>query len=530
MKAMTNPPVSVRDQEEAATANMAAQMGLAYGDARQWRPGPAGSLAPQRLFEQLRALPLSLDGRRLELGVPIETEEAAFQAIREAFRDYQVHFTIISGTGLREGLAALTNTGPPASLPGEAAQGWEGFRELESRLGSANPKDLFLILVGAAAGGFASDVHIEPAEGSSRIRFRIDGVLHPVARISIDRYKSLLADLQIRSGMKWGLGEPQAGRLSLKLQGADGGIRELDIRIETVPALHGEDIVLRLFHLEAGFLELERLGLPERELPKIRAILERPHGMVFTVGPTGSGKTSTLYALLNRLNSVERKIVTLEDPVEYEIQGVTQIPVDSGRDTFAEMLRSVLREDPDVVMIGEIRDADTAKTSLQASLTGHLMLSSFHGIDTAAAITRLVDLSGEQVLITSALRLVVAQRLVRRICPDCLTGYEPSDALRKVIEGELASLPKDVPRPAIKLFRGKGCEQCHYFGYRGRIGIFEVLTLSDPLRALITVQAPADKLRAQARAEGLLSLQQDGVLKALEGQTTIEEVFRVVGQ
>jgi type II secretory ATPase GspE/PulE/Tfp pilus assembly ATPase PilB-like protein len=504
-------------------------MGLSYVDIRGWQPGESlGRIAPIELLTQLRALPLASEGRRIEMGVPIETEPEGFEAIRRTFADYEIHFSLISASGLVEGWQRLQGGG---AAPETAARdgAWQGFRELESALGAANPKDLFMILIQAAAQAQASDVHVEPEEASCRIRFRIDGVLHPVARLAADRYKSLLADLQIRSGMKWGLGEPQGGRLSLKLPG-EGGPRELDIRIETVPALHGEDIVLRLFHLEGAFLELERLGLPSRELPKVQHILERPHGMVLTVGPTGSGKTSTLYALLNRLNSVERKIVTLEDPVEYELTGVTQIPVDSGKETFATMLRSVLREDPDVVMIGEIRDADTAKTALQASLTGHLMLSSFHGIDTAAAITRLADLTGEQVLVTSALRLVAAQRLVRQICPDCLTSYAPSEPLRKSIEQILSSLPEDVARPEIKLFRGKGCAACHYFGYRGRIGLFEVLSLSDPLRELITQTAPADKLRAQARSEGMLTLEQDGILKALEGKTTVEEVFRVVGQ
>jgi type II secretory ATPase GspE/PulE/Tfp pilus assembly ATPase PilB-like protein len=522
---VTNP----RNAEEQRVFELATQMGLNYFNmTAATLNDKALSLFPPQIVEQLGFVPLQLNEGHLEVGVTIDTDEAKFELIRRSLKNYDVHFSIISEGGLRSGLDRIRSMNP--SSPNTADRSLASdFRQLETELTTVNPKDLFTIIVQAAATAEASDAHIEPGQDGARIRFRMDGVLHSVAHMATDRYESFLADLQIRSGMKWGLGEAQGGRIRVPI--VEKGIkRGLDIRIETVPSIHGEDIVLRLFHIEAKYLELDKLGMHPRVFPMVEEILVKPHGMVLTVGPTGSGKTSTLYALLNRLNSDERKLVTLEDPVEYELPGVTQIPVNTAEDSFAKMLRSVLREDPDIVMIGEIRDTDTGKTALQAALTGHLMLSSFHAIDTAAAITRLLDLTGEAVLVTSALRIIIAQRLVRRICPDCKVSYEPSPKIKAVVEHALEALPEEVSRPEVRLFRGQGCDSCHHFGYQGRVGLFEALPIFPELKDAIMNNEPADKLREKSLAHGLMTLEQDGVLKALEGLTTIEEVFRVVGE
>jgi type II secretory ATPase GspE/PulE/Tfp pilus assembly ATPase PilB-like protein len=307
------------------------------------------------------------------------------------------------------------------------------------------------------------------------------------------------------------------------------------MRIETVPTDHGQDSVIRLFSIERELMKLEALGLSERHKAEMDEIIRHPHGLVLVVGPTGSGKTTTLYSILDQLNQSTRKIVTLEDPVEYNFDGVTQIPVraQSGDSSFADELRAVLRLDPDVIMVGEIRDIDTAKTALQASLTGHLVLSTFHAADSVAALMRLLDTIGTNPLFSNALRLVVAQRLVRRLDDATKQPYQPDERLRQELEKVINSLPEGVERPDLNQAQlyNPGTSEASPFGYTGRMMLAEQLPITpaiqDLLRADPSKVKPED-IRAAAQAEGMTNMLQDGVLKALAGQTSIEEVYRVV--
>ena len=364
----------------------------------------------------------------------------------------------------------------------------------------------------------ATDVHFEPFEDSLRVRYRVDGVLreanvppevrqfHPaiVSRIKI------LSRLDIAEKRL-----PQDGRIKLKVAG-----REVDVRVSVIPMLHGEAVVLRLLDRSAALLGLEHLGMSQRDRQVFESALSVPHGVVLVTGPTGSGKTTTLYAGLSRINDTERKIVTIEDPVEYHLHGINQIQVSTKAGlTFGTGLRAILRHDPDVLLVGEIRDRETADIAVQASLTGHLVFSTLHTNDAPGAMTRLVDMGIEPYLVTSSLEMVVAQRLVRLICPDCREPFAPEDmgALR-------SQFGPDAPET---LYRGRGCRHCQGSGYRGRTGVFEMMLISDEIRSLVLERAPSSAIRRQAATEGMNSLREDGWRLVRSGRTTLEEVLRV---
>lgn len=363
----------------------------------------------------------------------------------------------------------------------------------------------------------ASDIHFEPFERDFRIRYRIDGALHDMspppkslALPIISRLK-VLANLNIAERRL-----PQDGRIRLTLAG-----RAVDLRVSTLPTQFGESVVLRVLDQSAVRLELGQLGLPEGIRRGVEDIIHRPNGIIIVTGPTGSGKTTTLYSCLKVLNTTDAKLLTVEDPVEYEIDGVMQVPVNLAAGlTFARALRTFLRQDPDIVMVGEIRDLDTAQIAIQASLTGHLVLTTLHTNDAPSAITRLVDMGIEPFLLASTVEVVLAQRLLRRICPSCRTAYEPAEPLLR----QLNLAPATVAgRP---FFKGTGCPECHHTGYRGRIGIFEFLRVSDPLRELIGQGASLIDLRQKAIAEGLTTLRAAGLAALLAGDTTVEEVVK----
>jgi len=382
------------------------------------------------------------------------------------------------------------------------------------------------ILVYAAQAG-ASDIHIEPQNAYADIRFRIDGALHSIARVPRDKYNYLISEIIINSALQLDANRPQNGHL--KAIPNLNGIKEIDIRVETIPVLHGQEVVMRLFQGDATMLKLSDLGITHEVYPIIKEILVRPHGMMIVVGPTGSGKTSTLYALLNELNNPERKIVTLEDPVEYELPGLSQSQLNTG-ESFLDRFRAVLREDPDVIMIGEIRDLDTAKTALQSALTGHLLLTTYHANNAATAIARLTDLVGDMSLISSAINLIVAQRLVRKICPFCRTDYNLNTDEAEAVSQILATLPAGYQDRAKNLhfYKGKGCDRCYGIGYKSRIGIFEMLKITMEMQQLIMSKALPSVIQASAVKNGMLTMEQDGILKALQGFTTVEEILKTV--
>jgi type II secretory ATPase GspE/PulE/Tfp pilus assembly ATPase PilB-like protein len=292
--------------------------------------------------------------------------------------------------------------------------------------------------------------------------------------------------------------------------------------------IHGDDIVLRLFNTQAQLLKIEELGFEDYAMPKLKEALNRPHGMLLVVGPTGAGKTSTIYAILNELNTEDVKIITLEDPVELEMPGTTQSQINEG-ESFADRLKAVLREDPDIIMVGEIREASTAATALQAALTGHLLISTLHANDSVTAITRLVGMIDEPALITASTNLIIAQRLVRKICPDCKEEYIPNRFEMQEFQKIVDTLPTDLrPSDNYKFYHGKGCATCHHIGFKGRLGIFELLQINAKLQKMIQENAPIFDLQAAARESGMVTMEQDGILKALAGVTTLSEVLKSV--
>jgi len=367
----------------------------------------------------------------------------------------------------------------------------------------------------------ASDVHVEPEEQLFNVRLRIDGILHTRMTLPASRYPAVASRIKLISGMD--IAErrmPQDGRLSARVSG-----REVDIRVSSVPAVHGESLVMRLLPKERQDLSLERLGLSPRDLRLFRTWVREPHGIVLVTGPTGSGKSTTLYAVLEEMNQRDRKMITVEDPVEYQVGGVTQIQANADIGyTFARALRAILRQDPDVIMIGEIRDLETAEIAVQSALTGHLVLSTLHTNDAVSAFTRLIDMGVEPFLVASSVRAVQAQRLVRRLCAKCSVPDAPPLA---PIQASIAQWI-DPSEPA-DWRQAVGCSACQGTGYLGRLGIYELVDVTPAMQELVLQAATAERMREQADREGARALRVDGLLKARQGLTTVEEVARVTG-
>ncbi len=520
-----------RAQVEGAAQGFAAQLGVPYLDTRPHiNIDPMTSKLTMVGMQAYGVVPVALDGNKLTLGTSEDTDRSQLESLRQRLAGYVVSFVFISQFGWNR----LFNRYSIAQNNNVLESG--DFSAFTQRILNVEPKFMFEPVAQLAFQLGASDIHIEPAEIDARIRFRIDGTLHPITNIPKDRYDLFASDLQMRAGVKWGGDEPQGGRISLMVIDDQGDEVQLNMRLETIPSLHGEDVVIRLFNLSVRYLNLDNLKFSKKHLDTMLRAVSHPRGMVMSVGPTGSGKTSTLYSLMNHLNNPEVKIVTLEDPVEYELVGISQIPVRSGdQQMFMEKLRAVLREDPNIVMIGEIRDADTAKTALQASLTGHLVLSTFHATNATAAISRLMDMIGQNPLLASSIKLIMSQRLVRSLCEVCKVQYEPSKEEMLQIKTALRDMPASSHPPfeGIKLAKPIGCANCHHFGYKGRISILEQLEITPKMEYLIASGTAATTQLALEQAaikDGMVTMLQDGVIKAIENKTTLEEVYSQVGE
>ena len=365
----------------------------------------------------------------------------------------------------------------------------------------------------------ASDIHFESFERGLVVRYRIDGVLYPVLTPPKHLQASIIARLKIMSGLN--IAEkrlPQDGRFAIRTSGKD-----VDLRVSVLPTSHGERVVLRLLEKENRLLNLSEMGFSKERLAIIHQLIQLAHGIILVTGPTGSGKTTTLYAALSHINAPDKNIITVEDPVEYQLVGVGQMQVNPKINlSFAAGLRSILRQDPDVIMIGEIRDRDTAEIAIHASVTGHLVFSTLHTNDAASAATRLIDMGIEPFLVASSVVAVLAQRLLRRICPDCKRPYKPS--------AEEMSRLEIKPDPHLTLYRGAGCAACSQTGYRGRTGIFELMVLDDDIRRLIGSKADSSAIKQAAVAKGMVTLKQEGAERVIQGHTTMEEVMRITQQ
>ncbi len=370
----------------------------------------------------------------------------------------------------------------------------------------------------------ASDVHIEPQADRIRVRYRIDGILYERLSLPVGVREAVISRIKILSGMK--IDEhrtPQDGRFNFKV-----GQEEVDLRVSSLPAAFGEKIVMRLLKKSGGVPTLQELGLTGPSLRTLEAAILRPHGIILVCGPTGSGKTTTLYSVLSKLNTTRVNILTLEDPIEYQIHGANQVQINPEVGlTFASGLRSFLRQDPNIILVGEIRDQETTELAIQAALTGHLVFSTLHTSNAAGALPRLIDMGAETFLLASTITASLGQRIARKICPDCKTNYTPPREIVAEIRKILGELMPQVADSAVKLYKGTGCEKCGHSGFLGRIGVFEVMPISEALARLILQRADSATLEKQARAEGMITMKQDGYLKVLDGQTTIDEILRV---
>ncbi len=369
----------------------------------------------------------------------------------------------------------------------------------------------------------ASDVHIEPQEDRVRVRYRIDGILYERLSLPLAVKEAGLSRIKILSNMK--IDEhriPQDGRFNFKF-----GDEEVDLRVSTLPTVYGEKIVMRLLKKSGGIPTLSDLGLRGTGLRSLEASILRPHGIIIVCGPTGSGKTTTLYSVLSKLNTTRVNIVTLEDPVEYQIQGANQVQINPEVGlTFATGLRSFLRQDPNIILVGEIRDKETTDLAIQASLTGHLVFSTLHTSNAASALPRLIDMGAESFLLASTMNAILGQRIARKVCTYCKTEYKPAQELIEELHKNLGPLIK-VQDQEIKMYRGNGCDYCGHSGYIGRVGIFEVLPVSETIASLIMEKSNASEIEKQAVSEGMITMKQDGYLKVIEGITTMDEILRV---
>ncbi|MFH0731523.1 MAG: ATPase, T2SS/T4P/T4SS family [Candidatus Omnitrophota bacterium] len=371
-------------------------------------------------------------------------------------------------------------------------------------------------IIAGAINAKASDIHLEPQDPEMRVRYRIDGILHDVMKVPKHIESAVISRIKIMSNLDiTERRRPQDGHITIKKEAKD-----YDFRISTLLTINGEKVVIRILDRASMLISLERLGLTSYDQKIFRSLVDKPYGMVLVTGPTGSGKTTTLYAVLSQLNKNERNIITIENPVEYKLNGINQIQVDSGVNmTFATGLRTILRQDPDIIMVGEIRDKETAEIAIHAALTGHLVFSTLHTNDAPSAVTRLVDMGVEPFLISSTVIGAIAQRLCRVICPECKQEYSPSQDELNILEHKAQDT---------KLVHGKGCDFCYHTGFKGRSAIFEVMKISEAIAQLILDMRPVPEIKAQAMKEGMKTLRQNGIQKVLDKISTIAEVKRVV--
>lgn len=402
------------------------------------------------------------------------------------------------------------------------------FKDLNQEIQKASMTDLITLIIASAIKSRASDIHIEAEEEDIKVRFRIDGVLLDTASINKRYWLKIIARIKLLASLKINVTDrPQDGRFTIYLTKD-----RVDLRISCLPTAYGESVVARLLRSSAAGLKFEDLGLRDEAYKILDQQVERPNGMVVTTGPTGSGKTTTLYAILNKLNDQETKIITLEDPIEYRMKGINQSQVDPSRDyTFAKGLRSILRQDPDVVMVGEIRDQETAEIAIQAALTGHMVISTLHTNDAAGAIPRLLSMGVKPFLLAPAINAIIGQRLCRKICQKCKEEEKlPEDKFIKV-KKILDELPegRKVDLTKVKFFKGKGCEDCQGLGYHGRLGIYEVLMMAPGIeKEILSGSVSEFRMRELAKEQKMIFMVQDGLFKAIDGITSVEEIFRVI--
>lgn len=518
-----------RDEKETELKKKAEEIGLPYYDLRKIELSP-DVLSLISESEAVRGIiPILKRGDSLVIGLSSLSNPKTEEIVDYLANHFKVEKALISIDSVKDALSHYEGLkkqqlDEERDYEIEIADSTITFKELEEQLNSGALRDVLKFILSAAIYAKSSDIHIEPQKEGARIRFRIDGVLHVIGFLKKDRYDYILSQVELASGMKLNVDEAQEGRLEVVIKKS-----VINIRVETMPTLYGDDIALRLFNTEASMLDLSELGLSDHNRSIIEDVLARPQGMILVVGPTGSGKTTTIYAALNRLNEPGLKIITIEDPIEYAIKGVSQSQINE-EESFSIRLKAVLREDPDIVMVGEIRDTETANVALHASLTGHMMISTFHANNAAAAIGLLKEITENSSLLAAGINLIIAQRLVRRLCEKCKKPHQLFSEEHQFAEKVFGGIPEEIKEGrTLEFFESDGCEACNMLGYSGRVGIFEMMPLSVELQKIIgREEVTISEIQEAAQKSGMMTMEQDGLLKAIDGITSIDEVMRAV--
>lgn len=518
--------------EEQLAEAISIQLGLAYTLPLEIAPEPELlQLLSPRQAERYRAIPIRKEEDRLVLATDQPLNLESFDELSQLL-GCRIKITVASATQVTEAIKkhyGSSSQSVAAVLEDLNETDLNQYETMsDSDVSTIAPESMAneapiirlvnTIISGAVKAG-ASDIHLEPFEGEVKLRYRVDGVLHETLPPPKALYPAVVSRIKLMAGMD--ITErriPQDGRIKIRIDQ-----RDLDLRVAVAPTLYGEGIVMRILNRESIMLGLEELGFSNQNLLEFSKLIAKPHGMILVTGPTGSGKTTTLYAALQRLNDPSRKIITIEDPVEYQLKGINQMQVNPKVNfTFAQGLRTIVRHDPDVILVGEIRDRETADVAIQSALTGHLVLATLHTNDAPSAFTRLIDMGVEEFLVASTVRGVLAQRLVRRICPHCSDVYHPTP-----VEQEVSGLGKEA---LDGLRQGIGCEKCNFFGYKGQVGLFELLVVTEEIERLVMERANAGRIREVAIGQGMVTLREDGLAKVKAGVTTISEVIRVTNE
>lgn len=476
------------------------------------------NIIPQRLAEQHQVLPLRVDGNKLIVAMADPLDYYAIDELRMS-TGFRIEPTIASKDELHRAIKRYYGLQETVDQIMQNLDQWEGEERIQQHQDADSPvvKTVNQLILQAVQTG-ASDIHIDPQEDSLRVRYRVDGMMRTERSLPPHMQSVITARIKVMANLNVAERRlPQDGRVEMDVE-----FRKVDIRVSTLPTIHGEKIVMRILDLSNALTDLEKLDFTKDNLAKVLQGIAKPYGVIFITGPTGSGKTTTLYSTLSRLSSDDVNIITIEDPVEYQLAGVNQVAINPVAGlTFARGLRSILRQDPNIVMVGEIRDSETAEIAVRGAMTGHLVLSTLHSNSAVNSITRLIDMGIEPFLVSSSLNTIVAQRLVRRICPSC------SEQVLPTMEEQAVLNEHHIGHAVLR--KGKGCAECGRSGYKGRLGIHEVLSVDDELRAMILQKCSDSQYLAYARQAGMRTMLEDGLHKAAAGMTSLAEVYRVAG-